>query len=103
MSTSRVVTPGWMNADTSSSTRLATTQAGRIDSRSRSVFRMIFNSQGGSEAAFDASLLEESIVVSHQEVRFHLSHGVQQNAHRDQNAGAAKKPRDTRVDIEPLA
>ena len=39
-STSRVVTPGWMKAATSLSTRLATAQAGRMVSKSRWLFNI---------------------------------------------------------------
>ena len=47
------------------------------------------------ESASEAAFLEEAVVVAHQQMGFHLTHGVQQNTDHDQHAGAAEKGRDS--------
>src|SRR2546426_12602135 len=53
--------------------------------------RFVLHLETASEAAF----LEEAVVVAHQQMGFHLAHGVQQNTDHDQHAGAAEKGRDS--------
>src|SRR5262245_55868612 len=104
-STCAVVTPGWMNAPTSLSTALATAQAGRIASKSRSLLRMIMGSRPNlrrppsnlrynkepSKAAFEAAFFQKPVIMTHQQMGFHLAHRIQEHPDHDQHARAAKK------------
>src|SRR5690349_21638244 len=85
-----------MKSEISSRTVRATMQAGRMASRSRSFFRMIIAMVAPAplEAALDAALFQESIVMAHQQMRFHLAHGIEHHADENQHAGAAEERRD---------
>src|SRR5215831_13624576 len=115
-STALVVTPGTMNAETSSSTAAATAQAGRMDSRSRSLLMMIISFRWGRFCGPDPNLeraagdsnpdlsqlesypqppfLQEPVVMSHEQMGFHLAHGVQQHTNQNQHTRAPKERRD---------
>src|SRR6187455_9285 len=87
-----------MKSQTSSRISAATRPAGRIAARSRSLFKMImrFNSHpsiamAGLRSSFKAPLLEEPVVMAHQQVRLHLAHGVEHHTNENQHARATKK------------
>src|SRR5689334_18919964 len=87
-----VVIPGRMNSQTSSSTVWAITQAGRIKAKSCSVFKTTIDLSHPAirlEPAAQPALLQEAVVMAHQQMRFHLPHGVQHHTHKDQNARPA--------------
>src|SRR6266581_1188620 len=97
-----------MKAATSSRTVLAIAQAGRIASKSRSLFKMICISRSGkpcrpgkwllesrsnrgSESALEPAFLQKPVVMPHEKMSFHLAHCIEQNPNHDQHARAAKK------------
>src|SRR5882672_4363335 len=107
-STCLVVTPGWIKAATSLRTELATAQAGRMASRSRSLFRMITASlfyhriepcvkvrvegRGARlKPSTEPAFFQKAIVMPHQEMGLHLTHGVQKDADADEHAGSAEE------------
>src|SRR5208283_946225 len=84
--------------------------AGRIASKSRSLFRIIIlraafachrepwfaktrrpKSAAASKPPLQPPFLQKSIVMAHQQMRFHLAHGVEQHTHSDEHARAAEK------------
>src|SRR5688500_6971392 len=89
-----------MKSLTSSRTARATWQAGRIASKSRSLLRMIILRPAILEPALEAALLEEAVVVTHQQVRFHLAHGIEHHADENEDAGAAKERRNLIRDVQ---
>src|SRR3954470_17052785 len=89
-----------MKSQTSSNTWRATTQAGRIASKSRSLLQIIiFKSRlsehqgSGLEPPLEAAFLQKAIVMPHQEMRFHLAHGIQHYADQNQHTGSAEESR----------
>src|SRR5262245_46834128 len=110
-STSFVVTPGRMNAAISSKTAPATAHAGRMASKSLSLFKLIIRlpvcfsplsavlaamrSGTGQETKLktsaDPALLQEPVIMPHQQMTLHLAHSVKYHAHQDQHTGSTKK------------
>src|SRR5688572_20724674 len=55
------------------------------------------------ETTFHAALLQEAVIMAVQQMGFHLPHRVKQHTHRNEQAGATKKLRDRRIDIQGIA
>src|SRR5262245_24384068 len=97
-----------MNAATSSRTVPASVHAGRINAMSRSFFKLLdlteirTTGERGSEPALQLALLQKAVVMTHQQMRFHLTHRVQHHTHSDQHARAAEKLRDLGRDVHPV-
>src|SRR5436189_5745593 len=56
--------------------------------------RAWFSKSERSKPAAQPALLEKAIVMTHEQVRFHLSHRIQQHTHHNQHTRAAKELRD---------
>src|SRR5689334_21064871 len=83
-------------------------QAGRMISRSRSVLKFLLKAMKPSrqerrryrlESSAEFALFQEAVVVAHEEVGFHLTHRIQENADENQHARAAEELSDGIRDI----
>src|SRR5579864_6268273 len=103
-----------MKAPTSFNTVLATTQAGRMASKSRSLLMRIIGFEAiaqpgrcstshferfSHESAAEPPFLQKAVIMAHEQVRFHLAHGVEKHPDQDEHAGAAKKGSDRVRDV----
>src|SRR5690606_16867644 len=54
-------------------------------------------------AAAKFAFAEEAVVMTVQQMRFNLPHGIQHDPHNNQQTGTAKETGDNEVDVEVLA
>src|SRR5215471_11765321 len=111
-STSRVVTPGCIKEQTSFKTAPAIAQAGRIASKSGSLFKITpvaiestmlsiqililayldqDSDEHTSEPPTKSAFLQKPIIMAHEQVSFHLPHRVQEYADHDQHTRTTEK------------